>query len=662
MKIFENTTALAAATLTAGQMVSVKEVGEYRIKASGSGITLANGNIAVPVASGTAVNVLQFGADPTGVADNTPVYAAMVAALPEGTTIVWPKGTYKGDFVSTKAFKLIGNGSTIIPVGASTCFKLEGSLGSYSALSAAPSYGDVSLTGVTGLTDDALLLLYSGTTRPSDSAAVNYEIVKVDSSGNVLDRVYSEQDGGTPQYAVVTPISDVLIEGFNFESSTNTSASIYIRYAENVVVRDIAMNGGSGSTVSIRNTYNASISNIRRIKPSATGSGQGYNVALVGTKYVDVRKVYGQGCRHDFDQDSSYVTNVYNVHSVNAGTSAIVVAHNGFAGHTIVRDCTVRGDGYAVSTSSQGAASPNSLLNRQFTIENIDIVNNVDMTTYNFYVGIYLQNPTESLNVRNIKLHNANNATSFDYAGAVYNTGYFAVRLYELRDLCSIENVEVDAATNVIRVDQGSSIDTRGTKLNVRGIKAERFENLVNIVAPEVFDEFTFNDISYYDSATVYGNALINIVGSNRIRKMMVYGISKISPYTKVIDLNGNPAAVYSKIDTASAVMRNSSLNGLAASGTVTQEEYLTRGDFGIWGSTTKSLSATEPFEAPVTTGNKFVIFNYGAGTLTIPGGSNTVDSVSDIVMAAGSTYYFQANNAGTKWRLFCVETGLSLT
>ena len=91
MKIFENTTALAAATLTAGQMVSVKEVGEYRIKASGSGITLANGNIAVPVASGTAVNVKQFGAVGDGVADDT---AAIQAALDSSFNVFFPTGNY----------------------------------------------------------------------------------------------------------------------------------------------------------------------------------------------------------------------------------------------------------------------------------------------------------------------------------------------------------------------------------------------------------------------------------------------------------------------------------------------------------------------------------------------------------------------------------------
>ena len=96
MKVFNDVSSLAAATLTTGQIISVKEVGDYRIKASGSGITLANSNVAVPVASGTAISVKQFGAVGDGVADDT---AAIQAALNSirtagrGTVFV-PSGVY----------------------------------------------------------------------------------------------------------------------------------------------------------------------------------------------------------------------------------------------------------------------------------------------------------------------------------------------------------------------------------------------------------------------------------------------------------------------------------------------------------------------------------------------------------------------------------------
>lgn len=109
MKIFNDVTSLAAASLTADQIVKVKSVGEYRVKASGTGITLANGNVAVPVASGTAVNVKQFGAVGDGVTDDT---AAIQAAINASTDLFLPAGTYIISNIDLKSdFRFIGVGT-----------------------------------------------------------------------------------------------------------------------------------------------------------------------------------------------------------------------------------------------------------------------------------------------------------------------------------------------------------------------------------------------------------------------------------------------------------------------------------------------------------------------------------------------------------------------
>jgi len=90
MKIFSDVSSLAAATLTADQIVKVKSVGDYRIQDSGTGIALANGKIAVPQASGTAISVKQFGAVGDGVTDDT---AAIQAAIDSGLRVFIPNTT-----------------------------------------------------------------------------------------------------------------------------------------------------------------------------------------------------------------------------------------------------------------------------------------------------------------------------------------------------------------------------------------------------------------------------------------------------------------------------------------------------------------------------------------------------------------------------------------
>lgn len=608
------------------------------------------------------VSVKDFGAVGDGITDNTAAYAAMIAALPEGSVIEWPTGSYKGDFVSTKSFTLIGNGSTLIGAGNFAIIEMQGSLGSYASLSAAPAYGDTSLTGVTGLTADTIVLLYSGNTRPSDGSPVNYEVVKIKSDGTVYDMVYSDQTGGTPRYAVVTPIKNVRVSGFKFAGGVDAVNGVFIRYAENVIVDDIYMDGGSINTVAVRSAINVAVSNVTRIKPSATGSGQGYNVALNITKTAFVTNVYGEAARHDVDLDSCYLTNISNVQSNNCVSQPILLTHNGYGGFASVRNVAASSTEFVIGTSAAGI-TPTSLLFRQAVIENIKISNDVSMTVNTSYVGIYFQYPTENIAIRDVFVTNTNNPNSFDYAAGTYNPNYFVIRAYRPDKNFLVDGLEIDSAAAAVFVDNISGDDIDSGGLTVRNVAINYFVAIIDInqVLGAARGNVSLSDVKFYDASGNYGKAIVWVRElTDGLRSLMIYNLKTLPFYAKTVELAANvDVPVYSNIDIAGFTRANSTLNALASGGTITQHEYLSRGDFAIWTSTTKTLSTTTPIERPVTSGNIFAIFNGGAGTLTIPGGSNTVSNVAAINIAPGEMYYFQAN--GNKWSCYRKQTGNTL-
>jgi hypothetical protein len=610
---------------------------------------------------GAPVNVLDWGIVADGVTDNTAKYATMVAALPEGSVIEWPFGTYVGNFVSTKAFTLNGNNSTLVGATEAAIISMEGSLGSYANLSSAPAYGDTSLVGVTGLTDDAMVLLYSGNVRPSDSSPLNYEVLKIKSNGTVYDMVYSDQNGGSPRYAVITPIKNVKVSSFNFAGGTAAVTGLFIRHAQNVIVEDIYMTGGGVTTVDIRRTINATVKNVVRIKPSATGSGQGYNVAFGVVKTGDIQNIYGEESRHDVDFDSSYLINVENVQSNNCVSQPILLTHNGYGGFISVRNVAASCDEFVVGTSAAGI-TPTSLVFRQAVIENIKISNSVSMTANDSYVGIYFQYPTENVSIRDVFVTNTNNPTDFDYAGGTYNGNYFVIRAYRPDQNFLVENLNIDSASAAVFVDNVSASEENANGIVLSNVNITRFVAVLDInnVLAEAKGEVAVRDVKYYDTSSIYGLAVVWVrSNTNNLRSLMIYN-TNFSSYTKAIELSTNAdVPPFSYVDTAGFTKANSTLNSIASGGTITQDDYLTRGDFAIWGSSTKTLSATEPFERPVTAGNIFAIFNYGAGTLTIPGGSDTVTNVSAINIAPNEMYYFQAS--GNKWACYRKQTGNSL-
>jgi hypothetical protein len=365
------------------------------------------------------VSVKDFGIVGDDATDNTAAYTAMAAAVPAGSTIYWPPGTYVGTFYSTKALNLVGGPGVVLKAAsaASTTaiLRFEGGLGSYQNLSADPAWGDITLSGPTGLAAGDLVLLYSGSQRPGDGQPVNYEMVRMLTSTAVEGQVMSAQTGGTPRYAKVTPLKDFTIEGFRFDLGTtagtasNAIAAVWIRYCENISIRNVHATGGYGSTLRINGCYDVQIENSSRIRPYDTSSGYGYHVELGHCTNVHATEIRGVATRHTFDADSCYFLSLRNCLSQSGTSSDIVMTHNGFGGgHTYenVRVINPEHNIYSIHTSVQGIAAAD-LVNqvaRDFKIYNFRSIRRENPTSQ--AAAIYFQYTCSDVNIQDVAIEN----------------------------------------------------------------------------------------------------------------------------------------------------------------------------------------------------------------------------------------------------------------
>lgn len=354
----------------------------------------------------------------TSTYDCTSAYTALAAAVPDGTTVYWPPGTYIGFFKATKSLNLVGGPEVTLksptPASYTSILWLEGSLGSASAMTL-PAYGDTTLSGVTGLAAGDLVQLYSGTVRPGDTETVNYELIRMLDATTVEGQVMSTQRGGSPTYAKLTPIKNVTVQGFNFDLGTtagtasNATACVFVRYAENVTVENIYATGGNGTTVRIDRVYDSQVRNIIRIKPYDTTSGQGYHVQFLASTNCHASEIRGVQTRHTFDSDSCYFLSLRNCLSQSGVSSDVVMTHNGYGGsHTYenINIIDIAPNTYGIHTSAQGipTADANFQSAKDFKINNCKIIRNQAATST--AAAIYFQYPCREISITNCQIEN----------------------------------------------------------------------------------------------------------------------------------------------------------------------------------------------------------------------------------------------------------------
>lgn len=366
----------------------------------------------IPVAEHAAIKA------GTSTYDCTAAYTALAAAVPDGTVVYWPPGTYTGFFKATKSLSLIGGPKVTLksptPASYTSILWLEGFLGSASAMTL-PAYGDTTLSGVSGLAAGDLVQLYSGTVRPGDSQAVNHELIRMLDSTTVEGQVMSVQRGGSPTCAKITPIKNVIVQGFNFDLGTtagtaaNATACVFIRYAENVTVENIYATGGNGATVRIDRVYDSQVRNATRIRPYATGSGQGYHVQFLTSTNCHAYEIRGVQTRHTFDSDSCYFLSLRNCLSQSGVSSDVVMTHNGYGGsHTYenINILDIASNTYGIHTSSQGIPTADADFQsaKDFKINNCKIIRNQTATSQ--AAAIFFQYPCREVSITNCQIEN----------------------------------------------------------------------------------------------------------------------------------------------------------------------------------------------------------------------------------------------------------------
>lgn len=403
------------------------------------------------------VLVEDFGAIGDNGFDNTVAYNALIASTPEHSKVVFgSQGTYLGNFVSAdKSLRVDMNGATLTDIDDTTGIVIIGALDAvaHDVSESEINNGDTQFTvvGASGLFSIGDIgYLWDQAVRPT-GGAVNYEVVKIaDIAGDVITVegfIASHQGAaGVKFYHSANQLKDAEItNGIIKPTATHVSFGAACFNCEHVAIRQVQIEGATGNAVAARFCYDVDIEKIKPIKARATGSGQGYGVALLGVSQFRIRDIIGLSNRHVYDQDSAYFGDIENVSDMDDKSAPVTLAHNGFTGYISCKNVRVKTSQYPVVLSSQGyGGSPSADRGkhpfRDITIDGVDatIRDTVSPNSSNI-LGVYFQNSTENVDVRNIRTRLLNGTALASGAGTyIVRVGGIA------RGYFNLSNVDVN--------------------------------------------------------------------------------------------------------------------------------------------------------------------------------------------------------------------------
>jgi hypothetical protein len=251
------------------------------------------------------VNVLDFGADPTGAVDSR---QAIEDALNTGKTIIFPKGEYtcsSGIEITSKDVQIIGNGSKLNFTTGYLAFKGVIDSTQYT-LASAPSFGTnvFSVTGGSFVSGSVMQLI--NTTDFSFSLHRSYyktgQLFNVRSVvGNTIttdeNSVALWSTGANISVKKITPV-EITIRDLEVVSTNSATYSCILEYTKNSYIENSKFSGGSSASLSIRNSIDCAI---KKSKATCTATGitdNRYGIVIDDSQSVLIDKCNCYGTVH----------------------------------------------------------------------------------------------------------------------------------------------------------------------------------------------------------------------------------------------------------------------------------------------------------------------------------------------------------------------------
>lgn len=648
---FNNISEMVAATwLKVGMRVGwlgYRQPGDYgggigEVVAAGTGASdggaffnTVNGLQIKTLFSGDCIFVEQFGAY-AGAADNTPYYDALIAYAPGGTLVKWSEQSeYIGNFISeNKSLRCDVNGATLVNATNDSIIQIGSfTVDEYTVTEAELLYGERQFTvvGASGLFSVGNIgYLWDGALRPT-GGSVNFEVVKIEAIAGDLITVNgflaSYKGASTIKfYHSPAQLKSPEIKNANIRSETgHTGFGAIIANCESSLFDNIETTNTTGNAVAARYCYGVGARNIRPLKPADATSGNGYGFALFAVTAFVIRDIHGDGCRHVYDQDSAYFGVVENISDMDDQSAPVVLAHNGFAGHTTCRNVRVRTSQYPVSTALQGYGGTPSADRDKHPYRNI-IVDGVDAVikdgvspNASNVPGVYFQNSTIDCAVRTLSIRHE------DQTPLVSPANSFAVRVIgTVKGFFSVENLNADRLGAFFYAeDQGSAAGDTVDKCiaRFRGLRADSVAHGIYTGGRYSLD---VNDVSTVNAPL--SGRLIYMAQAN--------GESPISLFVgDSIDIGTTTAIYETQTPVYGRTSNSTRLSGSAvlvtAGQALTEEDIHHRNGYadvaGPVGVGTVVLSATDALPPPHVDGSELYLRHFFSGRQDVefPAGNN---------------------------------------